>query len=301
MSEQAQAAPAAEAGGATLSVAETLNEAAAAPAAAAEAAPAPAAAEAAPEPAAPAAEAPPAAAEPDYKARLHGATQALAQTRQQLMQAKRALAEAQGQTPSKPAIQIPDVNDDPIAALNAIRDLALAMQSEQATEAERTAQETAQSQYISELKGAYEESEALFEAIQPDYRDAAGHYVTQRTAELQVLGVSEGDAKAAIYNELLRLTDVAVQAGRSPAEVLYNLAKTRGYAPRAATPAAPAPVPGAALAAVEAGQAAAKTLSAAGGRTPAADQSPEARLANLSGAALVSAWNAIKNGSYAAA
>ena len=300
MTDVAPSAPA-ETGGESLSVAETLNEAAAGPAAAAEVAPAEGAAPAG-EAAAPTEggePAPAAPAEPDYKARLHGATQALAQTRQQLMQAKRQLAEAQGKTPARPAIDIPDPSDDPMATLAAIRDLALSMQSEQATEAEREATETAQTQYISELKGAYEESEQLFEAIQPDYRDAASHSVTNRTAELQVLGLTADAAKSAIYNELLRLTDASVQAGKSPAEVLYGLAKARGYAPKAA--AAPAPAPGAALASVEAGQAAAKTLSTAGGRTPSADQSPEARIANLSGAALVSAWNAIKNGQYAAA
>lgn len=232
--------------------------------------------------------------EGEYKQRLYGATQALAQSRARERALQRQLAEAQGKTPTRPTIEIPDANDDPLAALQALRELAITLQNEQVTEAERTATETAQTQYVNELKSAYEESEQLFASYQPDFPDAARHYAQSRIAELKVLGSEDNAAKRAVFNEFLRITDMAIQAGRSPAEIVYSLSKERGYAPKGAAAGASA------LDTIAAGQAAAKTLSAAGGRTPAASTSPEAQLANLSGAALVSAWNKIKRESFAA-
>lgn len=298
MSEEAAAAPSIEA-------VSTPAEASPAAPAAVEAVAAPAPVEAAPPvvEAAPAAAAEPAVpqqpgeTDANFKARVHGLTKALAEARGKIYQMQRAQREAaQAQPGAKPAaINIPDANEDPHGAINALRDLALQMASEQASESEKAAKEAAEGQYINELKGAYDASEREYVAVQPDYREAAQHYVKGRMAEMQLLGMDAPAAQRAVYNEFLRVTDYALQNGRVPAELIYGLAQQRGYAVAAPAPApvlVPAPDP---LAAIEAGQAAAKTLSAAGARTPVSDGgSPEAMIANLSGAALRSAWAKIK-------
>lgn len=265
--------------------------------------------EAAPAPA-PAAEAPPAAAAPeapqqpgesaaDYKARVHGLTKALAEARGELYRMKREKGAA---TPAAApaAINIPDADEDPHGAIKAMRDLALQMASDRQSEAERAATDSAQTQYVNELKSAYDASEREYGAVQPDYRDGAQHYVKSRMSELQLLGVSEGDAQRAVYNEFLKVTDFALQNGRVPAELIYTMAQQRGYAP--APPPPPPPPVVDPLLAIEAGQAAARTLSDAAARTPAAEGgTPEAQIANLSGAALRSAWDKIKRDRWAAA
>lgn len=65
----------------------------------------------------------------------------------------------------------------------------------------------------------------------PDFRDAYAHLITGRDAELSAVGMADPAArKAHIAREEKALVQQALQQGVSPSQVLYNLAKARGYA-----------------------------------------------------------------------
>ena len=120
-------------------------------------------------------------------------------------------------------------------------------------------------------------------AAQPEFAQAYEHLFSGRIAELRLLGVPEGDAVQAVRDEEFGIAQAAIAAGQSPAARLMQLAKLRGFAPKAAEPAAPATpaeTPAEKAARISAGQAASKSLSAAGG-APAGELTME-MLASMS-------------------
>jgi len=123
---------------------------------------------------------------------------------------------------------------------------------------------------------AYRNDAAQFEARHPDFRAAYGHLLASRAQELAALGY---DDPQAIHNALMAdefaVAQAALARRQSPAEIIYNLARQRGYAGGAQ--AAPGRG-GERLATIARGQAANKSLSAAGGAGGDADISAEALL-----------------------
>jgi hypothetical protein len=232
----------------------------------------------APQPAGPSAE--------ELGQRLNGAVQALQQARAQARSLRQQLAEArqlQGQQPAQ-GLEIPDPEEDPIAALNAIRQLALQQQYEaESAEAQRQ-QAEAQRLYVGTLQEEARMDEAVFRTAQPDYDEALNFLAASRRGELTMLGFSEAEAGQAIAMEALQLIDTALARGASPARAAYEFARSRGYRGPG----------GGALQAIQQGQAAARTLSGAGGRPPGSDAAPEERISGLNGAALRDAWRKIK-------
>lgn len=203
------------------------------------------------------------------------------ETIQQLMQRN----QPQQQKPQAEApIEIPDINLDPVghfAAKDAIRERELAdlrswkqmqdQQSEVRTNAERLTQ-IAQSH------------EAVFSKTTPDYPEAFQYLRAQRDAELQAMGYLDPNARSqAIMNDALAIAAQALQRNVNAAEVVYNMAKARGYQGKAPAPAAVAPTPAPAvqspdakkLATIAKGQAASQSLGQVNGAA-VPDISPEA-------------------------
>ena len=108
-----------------------------------------------------------------------------------------------------------------------------------------------------------------FAASEPTFADAFTHVMRSREAEYAALGVPADQIKAALAQDELQIAIAARQQGVSPAERIFQIAKARGFAPKAPEPApAPAPVetPAQKVERVAAGQAGpGKSLSAAGG------------------------------------
>jgi hypothetical protein len=92
----------------------------------------------------------------------------------------------------------------------------------------------------------------------PDFADAYNHFVNTRAAELRTLGYSEAQIAAQIPREEVQLHTAIRQRGGNVGEVVYNLAKTRGYAPKP-----PAPSPAEKIQQVAQSQAVNKSLAAA--------------------------------------
>ncbi|MDR3469837.1 MAG: hypothetical protein P4M07_28240 [Xanthobacteraceae bacterium] len=124
---------------------------------------------------------------------------------------------------------------------------------------------------------AYRTDAAQFEARMPDFREAYGHLLASRAQELAALGY---DDPRAIHDALMAdefaVAQAALARRQSPAEIIYNLARQRGYVGSAANAARGRA--GERLASIERGQAANKSLSATGGASGDADISAEALL-----------------------
>lgn len=73
------------------------------------------------------------------------------------------------------------------------------------------------------------QSEAEFRASTPDYDAAVEHVVSARARELEIYGLNPMQVEQTIRAEVADIARAAVQQGRSPAEVAYQLAKLRGY------------------------------------------------------------------------
>lgn len=150
-----------------------------------------------------------------------------------------------------------------------------------------TAHQRAEADVIASAKN----DAAQFAQAHPDFGDAYNHLLNSRAAMYQSMGYTNAE-----INRQMRADEIAVYSrardqGVSAAEMVYNLSKTVGYQRKAATAAeegdnvngANEPDFSASLAKIERinrGQAAAKTLSGAGG-SPVAPLSAES-IANMS-------------------
>lgn len=135
---------------------------------------------------------------------------------------------------------------------------------------------------------SYQADIARFAQAEPAFVDAYRHLIDSRMQELAFAGVPQHELKKAVEADELALVRAAIASGASPAERVFQMAKLRGFAPKApepaqtAAPAAPpAESPADRAARVQAGQqAAGRSLSGAGG-APAAEMTME-RLAEMS-------------------
>lgn len=130
--------------------------------------------------------------------------------------------------------------------------------------------ETAEQQH---LAAVLSDSEAQFRAAQPDYDAAIDHVVNARAKELALYGLSPVEIQHTLRQEVLDITKSAIQQGRAPAEVGYELARLRGYQ-RAGQAQQQDQQPGAAqrqVQAVGAARAASKSLGQASGSATTRD------------------------------
>jgi len=122
-------------------------------------------------------------------------------------------------------------------------------------------QATEQKVFVDKYRAACDE----FETTTPDFKAAYNYLLNARAAELRAIGY---DTPEALHNALIAdemaIAQMAFEKGKSPAELLYNLASQRGYKKEAAAD----PNKGKAaekLETIERGQAANKSLSSAAG------------------------------------
>lgn len=128
-----------------------------------------------------------------------------------------------------------------------------------------------------ELVRNYAAAASDFERATPDFKPAYAHLLQSRAAELAELGYSPGEIQQAIQNEELQIATVAFQKGKNPGEIIYNLAKQRGYVKKDDKAAADAAA--AKLDAQERGQQANKSLSNTGGSNGDVEMTAERLLA----------------------
>lgn len=188
---------------------------------------------------------------------------ALRSSRADLRALKAELADLRARSGAGDPMTPPDAKSDPLGAVEWMQGQFVAAQQQQA---------------YSSFVDTVERQEAEMAAANPDYHDALEFLRVSRRGELLDLGVEEDDVDQVVAQEFLAGVADAKRNGLNPAKVAFKMARDRGFARRGR------------LSAIEAGSAAARTLSAAGGRGGEDGGSLEARIANLSGAALRDAW-----------
>lgn len=129
----------------------------------------------------------------------------------------------------------------------------------------------------------YQADVRRFMSTQNDFGQAYDHLLASRVGELRAQGYTDAQIMPHVRREEMGIALAALQQNKSPAQAIYDLAKARGYAPKA--PEAPKPVapPPVDPALQEARAKAAVSLSE-GGKAPKSDLSLE-DIANLRGAA----------------
>lgn len=156
----------------------------------------------------------------------------------------------------------PDPTTDPVGFL-AHQQQTVSQQVEQLARQQQAAQQQAQiAAAEQQLARKILQAEAEFRTQAPDYDNALSHLHALRVRELQVLGHDEAAAQEQSLRELKQAAFVHAAHGRSPAEVMYGLAKVRGYASK---PQAPTVTPAEQMQMAQRGTQAATSLGGGGG------------------------------------
>jgi hypothetical protein len=187
-----------------------------------------------------------------------------------MTQAMEAPQPGQPGQPGQEQTQVPNPDEDPFAYM---RYLEGRIEQLNGNFGQVEQQFTAQQEYA-QLKTAFVSDAQQYQTKQPDFLKAYTHLMQARDRELMRLGRQDPQERARIVQqEEQMIVSECLRQGRSPSELIYELAKDRGYAvaapaPAAAPAAAPKPSAVAQVAAIKRGQESAKSLgSAAGGAT----------------------------------
>lgn len=117
-------------------------------------------------------------------------------------------------------------NQDPLGMLQRqlkeLNDRVSNQNRETLTQAERQTQEQ---QLFSTIATQVNE----FKKATPDYDDALQHVLDARRQELMTMGASEMEAQQRVAMEAQDIAMNALRAGQNPGQVVYQLAKLRGY------------------------------------------------------------------------
>lgn len=143
----------------------------------------------------------------------------------------------------------------------------------------QTQEQQAAQKADSDLYNAYLADAREFSTKTADFANAYQHLLSARDRQLTKLGYSAQERQSVIHNEEKGLVQRAIQLGRSPAEMLYELAGELGYK-KPEPKVEPTNSAADQIAKIKQGQEASKTLSAAGG-SPTDVLTAEA-LANMS-------------------
>jgi hypothetical protein len=123
----------------------------------------------------------------------------------------------------------PDENVDPVATIGYLRREVAALKqgwqqnSQQWTEAQQQQAE------IQQLDAATSYEVDQYKARVPDYTDAFQFWRQSRAGEMQAYGLHPAQIEAELIKEGRELARGAFQRGVSPPEMLYTIAKQRGY------------------------------------------------------------------------
>ncbi|MGJ4928145.1 hypothetical protein ACQR1I_16555 [Bradyrhizobium sp. HKCCYLS2038] len=206
----------------------------------------------------------------------------------QLREAREKLANFEGRfavldrvTGKQPAEQgqaeqgAPNPEEDIFGAVKAIQ---TRLEGQEKAAKEAQAEQERHTKFVTD----YRNDANRFEQTTPDFKAAYGFLLKSRADELRAIGYEDPkDLHAALTADEFAIAQRALAAGKSPAEMLYALAKQRGYQPDAAKKAAEEAARKAAeeaaqkLDAIERGQAANKSLNNTGGSSGADDMTVE--------------------------
>jgi len=131
-------------------------------------------------------------------------------------------------------------NSDPLGALrDDIRETREMIQNKDQATQQHDAQQQEAQRVVTQAGSLAKE----FAESTPDYGDAFEHYMNTRKQELSVYGLSDQEIANTMDNEAYALSANALAQGRNPAEIIYGIAKTRGYSTKNAPIASDEPTP----------------------------------------------------------
>lgn len=149
--------------------------------------------------------------------------------------------QTQAPTPQVAPLVIPDMDKDPVGHI-----VGRIAQQNQAMEQQQqvlqnvvqvlaaAGQQNQQSQAVNQVQQRAMAMEREFAAATPDYVQAVAFLGEHRHRELQEAGWTDpAERQAMISQEAIGIASRAIQMGRNPAEVVYGLAKHRGFQPPA--------------------------------------------------------------------
>lgn len=161
---------------------------------------------------------------------------------------RRKLAELDGRTqtigqPPKPAEpQIPEFGQDPEAWIKAQVGMTRKEVEELKTFKQNLERQQAYQAQVQQVFHAATAQEQEFAQQTKDYFDAANYLRTARSNELAALGYNQAQIAAAIQQDTLQLAAQALHNQRNFGDVVYQIAKSRGWAPKPVEEPKPAPV-----------------------------------------------------------
>jgi len=123
-----------------------------------------------------------------------------------------------------------DFDENPLEALKAQQDEILKNQSKIDSHFKSEEERIAAQQEFNEFAQSVKVKTQEFANVKPDYYDAYKYLVDSRVNELKIQGVSEKEIQKIIGQDELSISFSAMNDGRNPAEIVYELAKHRGYA-----------------------------------------------------------------------
>jgi hypothetical protein len=166
----------------------------------------------------------------EYERRLQAQGRDLRDQRRQIRELNERLTQigAQPQTREERAAK-PDMNASPVEYMR-WADQRLEFYERREAEAVRQQDEQQRQQAaVAQIARRMEDFEKDFAEDNPDYYKAAAHFRTARTAELAEEGVSGADMAQALQQDFVNVIARATRAGKDPAEVVYKLARNRGF------------------------------------------------------------------------
>lgn len=137
-----------------------------------------------------------------------------------------------------PAPELPDPNKDPAGYILAVLDAQQKKIDALTSGTTQQQQTTQQMTVLQQVQRRAEFMENEYKKATPDYENAVAYLRQSREAELIALGYSDPMARQSqLSQDLMGIAITAAQQNTNPAEIVYNMAKGRGYGVAPATPA----------------------------------------------------------------
>lgn len=122
-----------------------------------------------------------------------------------------------------------DDDEDPIEDIATVKKALKIFRERQEAERTQEVQSREQQSAFQRFSSHVTDSEAEFREENPDYDDAQTYFKKTLRAELEGLGLDGEELDQEFTRQVLGVAQKAIEKGKSPAEVVYNVAKLRGY------------------------------------------------------------------------
>ena len=141
--------------------------------------------------------------------------------------------------PASQAVEAPVIPDPEQDIFGYAKYLATELEALKASHGAAQA-ETQEERQTRAVISTYTRDRDVFVQKQPDFMDGYNFLLGTRKAQLELQGYSPEEVSRWLVKEEMDLVNRSLQNKVSPAQTIYGLAKSMGYAPKAAVPAVPA-------------------------------------------------------------